>query len=244
MEESWRNLEHIEFDNALFGMLDLHFCHEKNYNSILKHFTEKYHTDCNILLCAAVQKCQAKLANWLIVEQRLFDSGSDFQPLITAVFNRNTSAINYFCQHRYYDFYLNVRGYGKMQENKLYYNYKLSAPEIVLENDDLELLTVLAPYCRGELDALYEMARGFNARKCMCSIEYTFTKEINESWPRTPPRLRMKFPRQIDSVFQSSPGGEDPIFQRLIATMMFQTANLLNFNNQAQFVSGWRPKMN
>ena len=156
-------------------------------------------------------------------QKNLFNSSIDFQPLITAVFNRNISAVNYFCQHRYHDFYPNVRGYGMMQENRLYCEYKFSALEIVLVNDDLELLMILAPYCRGELDALYEMALGFQAQKCMCSIEYTFTKEINESWPSdlgTPPILQMKFPRQIGCLFQSSPDGEDLIFQRLIATMM------------------------
>ena len=120
MEELRSKLGFIEFENKLGLMLNPIVCREENYNNILEHFRGKYHTDCNILICAAVQKCQEKFENWLIVNKNLFNSSSDFQPLITAVFNRNISAINYFCQHRYHDFYPNVRGYGMMQENRLY----------------------------------------------------------------------------------------------------------------------------
>ena len=239
-EELWRDKGYIEFDSKLVNVLQQKPFPNGLYGYICTHFQRNYHRDLNILLCLVIHMSQVEFAEW-IINNYGYNPNSYFHPLISAVCNRTGQEIEYLCKQKFHNFYLNARGYGViMEKNKLIYDGKLSALEIVLRSDDLTKLKILTPHIRGELDALFEMARHYKAHKCMGGIEYTWCKEVYKLWPFCwlPPRLVTKWPRQIDTLFEGSPHGEGIIFSRLMDIMMMKNGRITELQ-QSSAVCLW-----
>ena len=248
-EQLWRDKGYIEFDLKLVKVLQRKPLPKDHYSNICKYFKGKYHRDLNILLCLVIHMGQVELAEWIINNYGC-NPNSYFYPLIPAVCNGTIAAIEYLCKY----FYPSARGYGVTtgnklicddrlpadeivlrSDNKLICDDRLSALEIVLRSDNLELLQILMPHIRGELDALFEMARHYKAHRCMGGIEYTWGKEV---YSPSPPHLITKWPRQIDTLFEVSPHGEGIIFSRLMDIMMMKNGNITELQ-QSSAVCLW-----